>query len=181
MPHDQQTFTSTSSLLGTIASLTLALGWAASAGASQGSSSEAQTKSAAIVGSEVRNTGESWCDDGKEQVQKVLVLKTETEDGDAEEIETRRWVEATGESCEGESALPELPAASELADLGQTLEADATGREETTRGPWCSGSCVFTRGRYECWGGSRYWVEYCYNECSEHTGQHYWWFNGRCW
>lgn len=167
--------------LGFIPCLAVTLGWAAVANASQESSSEHETRSAAIVGSEVRDTGESWCEDGKRQVQKVLILETETEDGETAEVETRRWVETTDEACEGESELPELPASSELTDLDETLQSDATSRGETTRGPWCSASCVFTRGRYECWYGTRYWVEYCYNECSEYTGRYYWWYNGPCW
>ena len=121
--------------------------------------SEGATKvqSATISGSEIKSGDEKTCVDGAEMVQKSLVFTTTVDGKDSNEITTRSWFEATGESCEGENAA-----------------AGQLGR------PYCSNACVYTWGRYECWYGAYYWMDYCYNECSQYTGQYYYTYYGRC-
>lgn len=141
-----------------------------------------------LIGSEIKNTGKISCENGNQANQKVLVLKTKTEKGKIEELEARRWMEVTDKSCESESGEKirvttlSLPEPSE--QFKSALKEDVEKRGVKTRGhptyrP-CSSSCVYTSGRYECWWGNRYWINYCYNECNRYTNYHYWSWQGYC-
>lgn len=145
------------------------------------SESATKVQSATISGSEIKSGDEKTCVDGAEMVQKSLVFTTTVDGKDSNEITTRSWFEATGESCEGENAY-EIPAPSD--ELKTMLAKESKERPNAAAGqlgrPYCSNACVYTWGRYECWYGAYYWMDYCYNECSQYTGQYYYTYYGRC-
>ena len=141
-------------------------------------------QSATVTGSAIKTGEDKSCVGGNELIQKTLVLTTSIEGAASEEVTTRSWYEATGESCKEDSAA-ELPDASK--ELSTVLAKDSRERPDPAkaaagqlRRSYCSSACVTTWGRYECWYGYRYWIDYCYNECNQYTGQYYYTYYGVC-
>ena len=95
--------------------------------------SEGATKvqSATISGSEIKSGDQKTCVDGTEMVQKSLVFTTTVDGKDSNEITTRSWFEATGESCEGENAY-EIPEPSD--ELKTMLAKESKERPNAAAG-----------------------------------------------
>lgn len=131
-----------------------------------------------ILSSSITTGDDTVCLDGMEMTEKSLTLKVRSESGDESLVESRRWWEATGKNCGASDPKIkiELPAANE--QLKTMIAQDRKGMHNLAAGqlradPFCSNECSYMQGRYECWSGHRYWIDYCFNECNKYTGQYH--------
>lgn len=140
--------------------------------AAQEEAAAVDIKAATVVGSQVEDTGRTWCDGEKEYKERALFLNFDAAGDEPAKVQSQTWGEPTGQACTeatgktrgGDQVRPETLRAIR-SELGE-------GSAAKTRG--CSYSCQTVQWSYYCDPSGVYiYVSECYDECGNYVGYEY--------